>query len=264
MCGIQRGIISPIALRLQISFQCFHPPFTLHASHQLFPMSFGFSIGDFLAVGKLVADIVSSLKDSGGSRAEYQDLVRELECLEAALIHLDKLTKTEASRDLDSIKYAALSCRRPLEEFLARIRKYDRSLGAQSKPNPIKGVIDKIKFPLDHSDEIRKLQAYLSVHIGSINILLAEYGLEEMKLAAERSEMDHLQIKERLEDTAGLLRRIQTSVACQAFAVFKSMSMLENVYKVLSGELKASLQSFESAVAKVWYVSVTFSCAACY
>ena len=39
-------------------------------------MSFGFSVGDFLAVGVLIVKIVDILR---GSRSEYQELIRELE-----------------------------------------------------------------------------------------------------------------------------------------------------------------------------------------
>ena len=39
-------------------------------------MSFGFSVGDFLAVGGLIVNIVDILR---GSRSEYQELIRELE-----------------------------------------------------------------------------------------------------------------------------------------------------------------------------------------
>lgn len=39
-------------------------------------MSFGFSVGDFLAVGGLIVKIVDILR---GSRSEYQELIRELE-----------------------------------------------------------------------------------------------------------------------------------------------------------------------------------------
>lgn len=217
-------------------------------------MSFGFSVGDIVAVGKLVADIISCLKDSTRSQTEYQDLVRELECLRSVLVHLDRLVQNETSQVLDSIKYATLSCRRPLEEFLTRIRKYDRSLCTQSKPNPIREAIDKVKFPLGHGDEIRKLQTYLSVHIGSINILLAEHGFERISLAARESRADHLQIKQQLETTTSLLDRIHSNISYQALAVSKGMSMLEKVYKIMSGELQASVKSFGVMVAQVWYV----------
>ena len=164
------------------------------------------------------------------------------------------MAATGTSQDLTAIKYAALSCRRPLEEFLARIRKYDRPLEARSSPNPIQGVIDKIKFPLAHRDEVQRLQAYLSVHIGSINILLAEHELEKMQLAAERTETGHLHIKKWLENTGDLLGRVQTMLVSQTQAIFQNMAMLERVYKIIRGELGESLLSFENAVAKVWYL----------
>lgn len=217
-------------------------------------MSFGFGVGDFIAVGKLVTDIVLALKDSGGSRTEYQDLVRELECLRTGLIHLDKLTATGASPNLTAIKYTALSCRRPLEEFLTKMSKYDGSLGIRPKGNPIKGVIDKIKFPFAHKEDIKNLQVYLSVHVGTINMLLAEYGLETMQLAAERAETGQLHTNKWFENTGALLGRMQSSVVFQGNAILRSMAMLDKVYKMVSGELKASLQSLENAAARVWYV----------
>ena len=39
-------------------------------------MSFGFSVGDFVAVGALIVKIVDSLR---GTQSEYQELIRELE-----------------------------------------------------------------------------------------------------------------------------------------------------------------------------------------
>lgn len=39
-------------------------------------MSFGVSVGDFLAVGGLIVKIVDALR---GTRSEYQELIRELE-----------------------------------------------------------------------------------------------------------------------------------------------------------------------------------------
>ena len=93
-------------------------------------MSFGFSVGDFIAVGSLITDIASSLQEAGGSKSEYQEILRELEGLERALSYLDKVKSGDAcSMNIASIKYAALSCRRPLEQFLNKIKKYDNALG---------------------------------------------------------------------------------------------------------------------------------------
>jgi hypothetical protein len=128
-------------------------------------MSFGVSVGDFIAVAKLIKEIASCLQDTHGAKQDYQDLVRELECLEQALRHLDQLQQSPASTssvDLDSIKYAALSCRRPLEQFLGKIRKYDRSLGIWGKNGVIKTATDKLKWGFCQKEEVGKLQAYLN------------------------------------------------------------------------------------------------------
>lgn len=67
-------------------------------------MSFGFSVGDFLAVGKLITDITNSLSEAGGSKSEYQELLRELDSLNHALKHLEKLrSDNAASANLESI-----------------------------------------------------------------------------------------------------------------------------------------------------------------
>lgn len=48
-------------------------------------MSFGFSVGDFVAAATLVKDIIVCLKDSGGSASEYQELMDELHGLQIVL-----------------------------------------------------------------------------------------------------------------------------------------------------------------------------------
>jgi len=53
-------------------------------------MSFSLLISDFLAVGKLIVDIISCLREVGGSKSEYCDVVLEFECLQKALIYLDR------------------------------------------------------------------------------------------------------------------------------------------------------------------------------
>ncbi|KAF4470697.1 aspartic ase precursor, partial [Fusarium albosuccineum] len=220
-------------------------------THQIVSMSFGFSVGDILAVGRPVADIASCLRESGGSRDEYQGIVRELECIRRMLDHLENLSNGDSSPELDSIKHDALSCRQPLEEFLARIQKYSRSLSTQSKSNAIKGVIDKIGFLLNHRDDIRKLQTYLNVHLGSINVLLAKHGLNTVKLAADRCQTDHLQIKERLGTSTDLLSRIQTSIANQGPIISKTMSVAGMIFDILSEEVKAPLQLLEKGVESI-------------
>ncbi|KAJ6032237.1 hypothetical protein N7540_002969 [Penicillium herquei] len=216
-------------------------------------MSFGFSVGDFLAVGQLTVNIVASLRESGGAKTEYQDLIRELESLHYALQHLDKLqSKTGSSSSLDSIKYAALSCRRPLEEFLGKIQRYNRSLDvwAKNETNAIKGTLDKVRWAFGQKDEIQKLQSYMNVHVATINMLLAEYGLEKINLVSDKAEAAHQDIERRLEDTRGLLEQISESGSAQLLVVQKVNSMTRKLFQMVNGELRASWRSLGEMVAK--------------
>ena len=216
-------------------------------------MSFGFSVGDFVAVGSLIADIVNSLQEASGSKSEYQEILRELEGLQHALSYLDKLQSSDAcSTSIDSIKYAALSCRRPLQQFLDKIKKYDNTLGVWSKAGTVRSAADKLKWAYTQKDEVRKLQTYLNVHVATINILLAEHGLERMDIASEKSERDRLQVQERLEDTRKLIERINSSAQSQAQAVTVANSMLGKLFQMISGEVIACLKSLAGMVSKVW------------
>jgi hypothetical protein len=132
-------------------------------------------------------------RDSGGSETEYQDLVRELELLHNALQHLDKLnTATNPSPSLDSIKYAALSCRHPLEQILNKIQRYDKSLRLWAGYNmkSLRKTADKLRWALGQMDEIQILQSYINVHVGTINVLLAEHVLESMSIASAKAEAE--------------------------------------------------------------------------
>jgi uncharacterized protein YpuA (DUF1002 family) len=101
-------------------------------------------------------------------------------------------------------------------------------------------------------DEIRKLQSYLNVHVGTINILLAEHGLEIMSLASERVEADHMHIRERLDDTRAIINWIKDNVSAQALAVKFTNSMLSSLFDMITGEFRTTLKTLEAMVARVW------------
>lgn len=217
-------------------------------------MSFGFSVGDFLAVGNLVLEIKAALQNVGGARSDYQELVRELDTLQKALQHLDTLQQrgSTGSLHLDSIKFAALSCRQPLEDFLKKVRKYGRSLDIQAKGGAFKATGDKLRWAFGKKDEIQKLQNYLNLHVGTINMLLTEHGLASMTVAAEKAEVDNLQIRERLDQAHGLIRCIKGNVVAQKLIVQNTLTMLSRLCETINGEFKTSWTSLCEMVSKVW------------
>ncbi len=57
-------------------------------------MSFGFSVGDFLAVGTLIVKIVDTLRST---QSEYQELIRELERYARSLVRIAGLLLISAA-----------------------------------------------------------------------------------------------------------------------------------------------------------------------
>ncbi|KAL9620375.1 MAG: hypothetical protein Q9160_005075 [Pyrenula sp. 1 TL-2023] len=215
-------------------------------------MSFGFSVGDFIAVGKLVADIISCLRAANGSRSEYQELARELENLARLLNHIDHLASSGVSSDaLDSVKLTALNCRFPLEQLHTKIKKYEESLGLASHGRGWKTVKGKIQWRMCEPEEIQKLQMYLSTHVATINGLLVERGLEQMVVISQKAEQNHLQLKDRLDQTQGVIAKIGQNSTTVVAAVGSLASMMENLFRMVSGEITSSLKSLQNSVVNV-------------
>lgn len=93
-------------------------------------MSFGFSVKDFLTITNLISSINCSLKSSGGSTSDYQELVRELDLLQRALTDIEHLAGPPSELpSVNAIKCSALNCQYVLDEFSGKLRKYEKSLG---------------------------------------------------------------------------------------------------------------------------------------
>ena len=143
-------------------------------------MSFGISIGDFIAVGRLIQDIVSSLRAS--SKSEYRELILELHGLQRALHEIEHL-KCHPSQEpaVNGIKVAALMCQYPLDEFASKLKRFE-SLGLgkaehASRLDKVKMLGTKLKWGFCMEEEVMKVRAYLVAHVGSLNMRLITQGL---------------------------------------------------------------------------------------
>ena len=143
-------------------------------------MSFGISVGDFITVGRLIKDIVSSLNAS--SISQYRELILELHGLQRALHEIEHL-KCHPSQEpaVNGIKVAALICQHPLDEFAVKLKKFE-SLGQcktehESKVERMKMWGKKLRWGFCMEEEVMKLRAYLVAHVGRLNMRLITQSL---------------------------------------------------------------------------------------
>jgi len=212
-------------------------------------MSFGFSVGDFIAVGKLINDIVRCLQSVGGAKSEYQEMVREFEILNKALVHVDHLTAADQAMtaQLNHIKFAALSCRYPLQAFMTKMEKYDSSLGIKARMGMLRKAARKVRWSLGPSGDIKQLRMYLNTHVGTINMLLAQYGLEQMNSTGVKSEENFMQVSRKLDKSQALLVDVKNDTSNLGHG-------LSDVQSILRGDIGSSLGQLLVAMGQNRYV----------
>ena len=88
--------------------------------------AFGFSVGDFISALNLVATVIDALREVGGSRTEFRDLIRELYTLETAL-RVKRLELDELQSDAKlALEQAASQCQKTIDDFLEKATSINR------------------------------------------------------------------------------------------------------------------------------------------
>ena len=173
--------------------------------------------------------------------------------LDSALTQVDKLKgQGDQAIAIAKIKCAALICRHPLEEFLAKINKYEKSLGLGNSDGKIKDAGRKLQYAFRKKDEVSKLRNYLTIHIGTINVLLLQQGLEKLDVASEMTDKNQEELRNRMKDSSKELGEVRGNLEAQALAIRENRSMIQKLFWMISGDVAAPLKSLSQTVAKVW------------
>lgn len=166
---------------------------------------------------------------------------------------MDKLKgRGDQAIAIDQIKCAALTCEDQLKDFLAKIQKYERSLGIGKSVSKIKDAGRKVQYAFGKKDEANTLRNYLNIHIGTINMLLVRQGLQMLEVASEQTDKNKEELKERIEDSSRELREVRGNVEAQSLAVRENNSIIQKLFWMVSGEIAAPLRSLSQTVTKAW------------
>ena len=145
------------------------------------PITFG-SVGDIIAVGLLIKDLIKCLDDSHGSFGEYQAVIRELWSLEHALLEVELLfLSNQVSGELNALQETVLRiaerCDICIRSYSERIKKYKGSLQAESSGNFVKNAAHKVRWNVSEKEPLAKFRAEIITHCLSINTLIASAGV---------------------------------------------------------------------------------------
>jgi hypothetical protein len=151
---------------------------------------------------------------NGDAAPEYQSLLLELEALSRALHQLEALKPAKHELiQLDAIRATARTCQRPLEDFLAKISKFESLLGTFSVTNNrIKGFPRRMQFSMVYREDVKQLRSILGSHVATINLLLMTQTMGSITMAENDRERVACGLESKILAHQRLLGEVKTQV----------------------------------------------------
>lgn len=137
-------------------------------------MSFGFAIGDFIAVLGLFERIAIELKNYRDAPVQFQNLSVELDLLRSTLKHVLQAQSDDQDdiQVLERIRAIVNHCHQPLQAFIDKLRSKDCSLGhyRTARLNDL-GV--RMKWSMVTQKDVEELRKVMLSEMVAINMLLS-------------------------------------------------------------------------------------------
>ena len=191
-----------------------------------------------MALLKLIKDTKALLEQIRKAPSDYQELCRELDNLKRALLHVDKIEITTDQSLLFGIKATAFSAKWTLEEFYQKIQKYEANLGPRRMKRTLAGWSKAVQWSLN--DEVMKLQNYLNMHVGTINMMLITYGLATLDTVQNQSitQQNNLQV-------------ISKGIKEHTAQLTEHKKLLGQVYSILKDTVVPNLQNLINVAERI-------------
>lgn len=142
-------------------------------------MPFSVSIGDIVDAIQLIDKIIHSLRSTNGAASQYQKLERELFAFQRALREIERLQIPDEHKPaLDALKCVALGGQHVLKEFMAKLDKYNESLGIGKSVSRVKSLKRKMEWVLPGMEaEVCALRDTISAHREGLSLRLQTLSL---------------------------------------------------------------------------------------
>ncbi|KAH0548194.1 hypothetical protein GP486_008089, partial [Trichoglossum hirsutum] len=203
-------------------------------------VSFGFSVGDFLAALRLVGTVIDALRESSYASSSFRSLINELYALESALLRVKRLDPgTGHNVEKVALWQAASQCQRTVDEFYKKIQKYQPHLQQGGTDSRIKDAWAKIKWAICKKDDLETFQAEIRGHTSSIEILLLTMQMDVTTTHARKQDSQHKSLASRIQNfscqSMSMLSAITDSVAQ---SVQQGKALLESSAQVVQTNLR--------------------------
>ncbi|SLM38647.1 hypothetical protein LPUS_08929 [Lasallia pustulata] len=97
-------------------------------------MAISWSVGDIIACSQLAYKLIRALKDTGGAKEDYQDLINDLSSIHRTLLEVEHMHHATqlTTATINAILFEAHSLSKIMDDFLTTIEAYHSALSGLS------------------------------------------------------------------------------------------------------------------------------------
>lgn len=134
---------------------------------------FGFSVGDVIAVIKLIAQVTKALQDTDGATDDFRMLQQELNQLQVLIEHLQDLPpeSAESLTHYNAVRGMALTVQHPLRQLLDKMAAYSALETGASAPR-WRRAKREIQWTVGMQQEVVRVRGIVMMKIVSLTTLL--------------------------------------------------------------------------------------------
>ena len=144
--------------------------------------TFGFSVGDFVALGVLIHSVAKSLSESRGSADQIRSVLALLSSVSSAADEARRICvmvdgsalRSQPSSISNAISQEVLLLHRIIEDFTAKSKSYTESLICLRGPRA-KREWKKVTWRMFHENDIRELESTLQCHLTALNMYIVAH-----------------------------------------------------------------------------------------
>lgn len=142
-------------------------------------MSFGFSVGDFIALLNLVERVASEVKSYKDAPRHFQNLAFELAALHGTLQHVLRLKSSDLdeSDSLEKIRAVALHCQQPVQSFRDKMYGFDQALGHYRTASVALTLKRRLHWSLIQKADAIELRECVASQMIAINVLIGVHTM---------------------------------------------------------------------------------------
>lgn len=200
---------------------------------------FGFSVGDFLAVLRLVGTVIDELRECSSASSSFRALIKELYALETALIQVKRLDADVNHVDKVALREAASQCQRTIDAFYKKIQMYQPHLQRGGTESRTKDVWMKVKWATYKKDDVETFRAEIRGHTSSIEILLLTMQMQATSTHARQQGSQNKSLARWMQDFSGqVMGKLSTITNSAAQSVQQGKALLEASAQVVQTNLR--------------------------